>query len=164
MSQEGKWCGDLLCTGRQIGLALPNAARDEALTSIFADAATMLHLPSLCAISQDQMKERRMRHRAEAEAGTSLMLDMMDLATGELVGTSGFRVVDRDEEGANWAEWGVIVAQRFWRHGIAEEVQCLCATLATRVLAVQKIRAATTAQNMPMLRFFAKHGWRSLDV
>ena len=180
----------LLLRGQAIGLAPPDASRDAAMAAIFADGETMRHLPSLRGMPPGQMAARRARHRAEAGRGAGLMLDVIDLGTGELVGSSGFRVVQRRKattmttpglaEGAggsgscsgsgsgsdsdSWAEWGIIVDRRFWRRGIAAEAQRLCAGLAARTLGVLKMRAATTPGNAPMHRFFAKHGWRALGA
>ena len=144
------------CAGGALLLRRPAPLRDAAMHALLNDAATMLpHLSMLCPISAEDSAARRERHRGEAAEGTSCMLDVVASETGELIGSTGFRVVDRS---ASSAEWGIIVGKAWQRKGVCGECFARCLGVAAGALGVQNVTASTLADNDPMLAFFARHG------
>ena len=142
------------CSAGALLLCRTHPSRDAAMHSLLNDGPTMLpHLSMLCPISQDASAARRVRHRAEAAAGTSCMLDVVVGETGELIGSTGFRVV---EHGASSAEWGIIVSKAWQKKGVCAACFEACLEVAARVLNVRNLTASTIAENEPMLAFFQK--------
>lgn len=137
-------------------LCRPSSARDAAMHALLNDASTMLpHLAMLCPISEEESVARRVRHRTEATNGASCMLDVVVGTTGELIGSTGFRVVD---QGASSAEWGIIVSKPWQRKGVCAACFSACLGIATSVLGVRNLTASTIAENEPMVAFFAQRG------
>ena len=144
------------CSVGALLLCRPHQSRDVAMHSMLNDAPTMLpHLSMLCPISHDDSTERRVRHRAEAAASTSCMLDVVLGETGELIGSTGFRVV---EHGTSSAEWGIIVSKGWQRKGVCEACFTACLEVATTTLNVRNLTASTIAENESMLAFFKRRG------
>ncbi len=166
MSRSGNDGGDVVaethCSAGALVLCRPDPSRDVAMHLLLNDAATMLpHLSMLCPISQEDSVARRVRHRTEAAAGTSCMLDVVSNETGELIGSTGFRVV---EHGASSAEWGIIVSKAWQRQGVCAACFTACIGVATSVLGVRNLTASTTAENESMLAFFARRGMPQTGV
>ena len=93
------------------------------------------YLPQLCPISSEALKERRQRHRDEYLKGQSLFWDMVmplkvktdasveaERETGRrtslFVGTSGFRMINRQK---GEVEWGIVISKQFQREGLCRE-------------------------------------------
>jgi len=124
--------------------------------TIFNDKATMLpYLPMLCPMSVEAMAARRKRHRAEVQEEKGLFLDIILIRTGELLGTTGFRSMNKV---GGTAEWGVIISKNWHRKGICAE--CFVATLshAAKSHGIHTVTAVTRHDNIPMLTFFEKRG------
>ena len=152
--------GDVLaeahCSAGALLLCRPHPSRDVAMHALLNDAPTMLpHLSMLCPISHDDSTARRVRHRTEAATGTSCMLDVVLGETGELIGSTGFRVV---EHGASSAEWGIIVSKAWQRKGVCAACFTACLGVATSALNVRNLTASTIAENESMLAFFKRRG------
>mmetsp|Transcript_18563 Transcript_18563/g.29507 ORF Transcript_18563/g.29507 Transcript_18563/m.29507 type:complete len:148 (+) Transcript_18563:156-599(+) len=118
----------------------------------------MAHIPMLYNMSEDAMQKRRSGHREDYKSGSSCFFDVVELSSGKLIGTSGFRSVDREQ---SEAEWGIIIATRCQRKGLAAECLSMCNKHAKKVLKVGKIIANTSAKNAPMIAFFKKHGFKT---
>ncbi len=145
------------CSTGALLLCRPHPSRDVAMHTLLNDAPTMLpHLGMLCPISEDDSAARRVRHRTEAAAGTSCMLDVVLDETGELIGSTGFRVVEHGSTSS--AEWGIIVNKAWQRKGVCAACFTACLGIAADVLRVQHLTASTTAENEAMLAFFVQHG------
>ena len=116
--------------------------------TIFNDKATMLpYLPMLCPMSVEAMAARRKRHRAEVQEEKALYLDIILTATGELLGTTGFRSMNKV---GGTAEWGVIISKNWQRKGICAE--CFVATLSHAVSCISITKGRSLPLSLPPLR------------
>mmetsp|Transcript_33410 Transcript_33410/g.46629 ORF Transcript_33410/g.46629 Transcript_33410/m.46629 type:complete len:159 (-) Transcript_33410:199-675(-) len=128
------------------------------MREMFKDEKLMTHLPMLYNISENAMQKRRTTHREDYKKGSSCFFDVVELSSGELIGTSGFRSVDGK---LSEAEWGIIITGRCQRKGLAAECLSMCRKHAKEVLKVCKITANTSVKNEPMVAFFKKHGFKT---
>jgi len=146
----------IILSSERLHFCVPILSRDAAMHTLFNDRATMLpFLPMLCPMSLAAMEARRKRHRAEVEEEKGLFLDVVLQRTGELIGTTGFRSMDKV---AGTAEWGIIISKEWHRKGICTE--CFEATLsyAAKTHGIHTVTAATLGNNVSMLAFFEKRG------
>ena len=149
---------DVVFSSTRLDFCYPSKSRDTAVYDLYNDRGTMLpHLRILCPISEEDMLSRREKHRQEAAKLESMFLDVVDRNTGELVGTSGFRVVDKK---ASSAEWGIVVRKSWQRRGICQESFDANLKYAVFELSIQTITASTLADNVAMLAFLSKVGMK----
>ena len=145
-----------LCSTARFELRTPSAARDDAVHALFNDAQTMLpHLPMLCPITREAMASRRTSHRDGLKNGASAFMDMVDKASGELIGTCGFREFSTD---GTSAEYGIVVRKSWQRTGVCQESFRAIVTYARDVLKCDSISAATQEANAPMRAFLDRVG------
>jgi len=148
-------------------LAPPAAARDEQAFELYNDKASMLPaLPMLCPMSRDAMATRRDGHRAgyaaawrwaktgqfDASVQYSCFLDIVEEGSGQLIGTTGFRVIEQ-VSGEISAEWGIIVAAGWRRRHVCSESFNALLPLARSLWGCTKITANTLDSNSSMVAF-----------
>ena len=100
-------------TTARLAMLPPAETRDGEVLELMNDEQTMLPwLPFLCPMRPENNAKRRKNQRKEFSEKKGMFLDLLDRKTGELVGTSGFRVINYK---AGEAEWGA---------GLQREVGC----------------------------------------
>ena len=144
-----------LCASWRFDFRAPARRRDAAVLALYNDAATMLpHLPMLCPMSAEAMSVRREAHRAGRANGSSCFMDIVHRASGELVGTAGFRAV---AVGGS-AEFGIVVRREWQRRGVCCEAFVANAAYAWSALRCTAVVASTLEANERMRAFCARAG------
>ena len=86
--------GPVMTTDR-LAMLPPAETRDGEVLELMNDEQTMLPwLPFLCPMRRENNAKRRKNQRKEFSEKKGMFLDLLDRKTGELVGTSGFRVIN----------------------------------------------------------------------
>lgn len=101
------------------------------------------------------MARRRASHRDGRVSGNSCFMDVLDRRSGELIGTTGLRVIE-----SRHAEFDIVVHSSWQRQGVCAECFVACAVYAWHALGCHTLTASTLASNARMLAFCAKAGLR----
>merc|ERR1712137_742248 len=96
-------------------------------------------------------KERRDSQRRGFRDGTSWFVDVVD-SNSRLVGTAGFRTIERQDESVT-AEFGVIIDSQFHRNGCLKEIFPFIINYAKDSLNVTHFTSLTKPDNKPMRAF-----------
>jgi len=149
---------EINCGGRILWACAPISGRDTAVHELYNSAAMLPHCRFLYGLTWKQMQERREKHRKEFESGTSCFFDIVDIASGDIAGTSGFRTIDRSSSSA-LAEFGIIIASHWQRKGVCTAVYRGSLAYARDVLGCTRLTASTLKDNVVMLSFLHKQGF-----
>jgi RimJ/RimL family protein N-acetyltransferase len=145
---------EILCSSRRFHFRSPARARDDAVHELFNDEATMLPwLPMLCPMSAEAMRARRESQRRGAAQGESCFMDIISVASGELVGTAGFRAIQDGK-----AEFGIVVRSGWQRSGVCKESFVANARYARDALHCERVFASTLEANTRMRSFLEQAG------
>jgi RimJ/RimL family protein N-acetyltransferase len=146
-----------LCASPRFDFRSPARRRDAAVLQLFNDESTMLpNLPMLCPMSAAAMACRRDAHRKARVDRSAEFMDIIDRASGALIGTAGFRSVGKDGR----AEFGIVVRREWQRRGVCCEAFVANAVYAWSELRCRVITASTLELNGPMRAFCARAGLR----
>lgn len=150
--------GPVMTTAR-LAMLPPAETRDGEVLELMNDEQTMLPwLPFLCPMRPENNAKRRKNQRKEFSEKKGMFLDLLDRKTGELVGTSGFRVINYK---AGEAEWGAVIRKPHQKRGLCSEAYDACQSYLERELVgkgIVKITASTLPDNVPMVSFLLKKG------
>ncbi|OQR83129.1 hypothetical protein ACHHYP_15065 [Achlya hypogyna] len=145
-----------LPTSARLTYSAPATQQDDAVYEIFCQEATMQYIPFLCRMPANAWAARRSSHRSMMADGTGAFFDVLKTATGSVVGTCGFRVIDLAKgEG----EWGVILSETSQGHGFCREMHDACMAWA-KLQGLHKATAATWTTNSRMNELLVRYGWK----
>ncbi|RQM27342.1 hypothetical protein B5M09_007787 [Aphanomyces astaci] len=160
------------CTGFVMGFhTVPQSARlvyspplerlDSDVYAIYSEDATMQFVPFLCRMPANDWKERRQTHRAMYHTtGTGAFFDVVEAESGDVIGTSGFRVVD---VAAGSGEWGVVISSKYQRRGYCKEIHDACMAWALSQ-GVVTATARTWSSNARMVTLLEQYGYRFVET
>ncbi|OQS06236.1 hypothetical protein THRCLA_01715 [Thraustotheca clavata] len=149
-----------LPTSYRLTYLSPKEERDQAVYSIFCEDDNMKYIPFLCRMQSDAWQARRSSHRELFNLGTGAFLDVIETSSGKVIGTSGFRVVDKENK---QAEWGVILSQEFQGKGYCKEMHDACIAWA-KTQGLERVTAATWQSNDRMNQLLLRYGWTFIET
>lgn len=118
---------------------------------------------------------RREQHRSDYLAGKSMFMDLIDEKSGKLVGTTGFREIEKiesdgmlfeilkQENSSNlaekkFAEFGIILHPEIRGRGYGHYLFIKCLEYVQEKLNCQYVTAGTMIENEVMTKFLLKRG------
>ncbi|OQS01235.1 hypothetical protein ACHHYP_01610 [Achlya hypogyna] len=144
-----------LPTSARLTYVAPAPQLDEAVYEIFCQETTMQYIPFLYRMPVEAWAARRSLHRSMMTDATGACFDVLNTATGAVVGTCGFRVIDLVK---GEAEWGVILSETSTGLGYCREMHDACMAWAKRQ-GVHRVTAATWTTNSRMNELLLRYGW-----
>ena len=136
----------------------PLEKNDLEVHKIYNDYDNMINLPFLYNLSNEDWKKRRNAHREGFLKGNSAFFDIMLKETEEIIGTSGFREINREK---NEAEWGIIISKKFQGRKFCSEACNSCLDWLHKV-GIKTAIASTLIDNNPMNSFLIKNEWKNI--
>ncbi|ETW02463.1 hypothetical protein H310_05972 [Aphanomyces invadans] len=134
---------------------------DDDVYAIYCEDDTMQCIPFLCGMPADEWQERRRTHRDMFHtSGTGAFFDVVEVESGRVIGTSGFRVIDTS---TGSAEWGIVISAKFQRRGFCQEIHAACMAWAINQ-GIRTSTAQTWTSNLRMVQILERYGYRYIDT
>ena len=132
----------------------PREVYDEVARKFYSRKENMKHLPFFAKNwTEEEMKVRRESQRRNQANQAALNYDIFWKHNDEFIGIGGFRIVDKEEESA---EFGIILDCSVWRQGLSTEAHLIFLEHAIEELGIEYLYAGTDSENKPMKTFFDK--------
>ncbi|CAK4645299.1 hypothetical protein LEN26_005624 [Aphanomyces euteiches] len=145
-----------LPTSKRLQYLPPSKHLDDGVYQVYSEEQTMQFIPFLCRMAPDAWAARRESHRSMWANGTGAFFDIVEPESGEVVGTSGFRVI---ELSAGDGEWGVVLSSKWHGRGFCNEIHDACMKWAARQ-GLHTTTAMTWETNTRMITLLERYGWK----
>ena len=143
--------GRLFAAGRYATLVAPDRFHHAALRELLDDPVTMQWLefmrPRPSGWTLEGLEDRYRLHAEREARGEALSLVIVDEESGAVAGSCGFNRIDAT---AGAADFGIIVAARFWGHPLVAETHLLVLEHGFTALGLSRVTFVTLGTNFRM--------------